>query len=85
MADERTFTASELKRITGDVLNAATKRPVVITQHSKPRHVVLSYDDYVRMFKRKDPRRVYSIEETPDEVADILVSAIDDYLENPED
>ena len=84
MAEEKTFTASELKRHTGDVLNEATKRPVVITQHSKPRHVVLAYEEYVEVFKRKDPRTAGTLDTMPDAHKRELLSGLDDILKDDE-
>ena len=37
----RSFSSTELKQTLGDVLDAATHGPIVITKHKKPRFVLL--------------------------------------------
>ena len=47
--------------------------PVTITQHNKPRYVMMS----VETFQRLNPRRVYGVDEVPDEIADWLVPQLE--------
>lgn len=69
----KTFSTAELVRKTGDVTHAASQAPVAITQHKKRRFVMMS----VEMFERLNPQRAYLVEETPDEVAEWLLPALD--------
>ena len=70
----KTFSTGDLSRKIGDVTHAASQAPVTITQHNKPRYVMMS----VEAFQRLDPQRAYRVEETPDDVAAWLLPALDD-------
>lgn len=73
----RSFTTHDLNKQVGDVTDAATKAPVVITRHRKPRFVMMSYEHYQRLAEAMDPRRAYGPGETPDGVADLLSNALE--------
>jgi prevent-host-death family protein len=74
----KTYSTSELVRAVGDVTHAAGQGPVVITQHAKPRFVLLAIETYEKLIKRStDPRAVYGIGETPPELAKTLLAALD--------
>jgi prevent-host-death family protein len=70
------FSTAQLARNVGDVTHAASQGPVTITQHRKPRFVMMSIESYERM-RSLDPRRAYRVEETPDDVAEWLLPALD--------
>jgi prevent-host-death family protein len=73
---------SDLVRAIGDVTHAAVTEPVVITHHAKPRYVLMSIEQYDRLAKRAaDPRRAYGAGEAPPELAEALLSAIDQTLD----
>ncbi|MBZ0262890.1 MAG: type II toxin-antitoxin system Phd/YefM family antitoxin [Hyphomicrobiales bacterium] len=69
----KTFSTGDLSRKIGDVTHAASQAPVTITQHNKPRYVMMS----VETFQRLDPRRAYSTGNTPPEIADWLVPQLE--------
>jgi prevent-host-death family protein len=69
----RTFSTAELSRKIGDVTHAASEAPVTITHHNKPRYVMMT----VETFERLNPQRAYRTDETPDEVADWLLPALE--------
>ena len=69
----KSFSTGDLSRKIGDVTHAASQAPVTITQHNKPRYVMMS----VETFRRLDPRRVYSVDNTPPEIADWLVPQLE--------
>jgi prevent-host-death family protein len=69
----RTFSTADLSRKIGDVTHAAGEAPITITHHNKPRYVMMS----VEAFERLNPQRAYKTEETPDEVADWLIPALE--------
>jgi prevent-host-death family protein len=73
----RAFTTNDLNKQVGEVTDAATKSPVVITRHRKPRFVMMSYEHYQRIAGNADPRRVFGAGETPDSVAQIFEGEID--------
>jgi prevent-host-death family protein len=73
----RQFSTVELTQQVGTVTHAASREPVVITQHRKPRYVLMSIEDYERMQAQGRPRRVYGIGETPPELAEMLATELE--------
>jgi prevent-host-death family protein len=73
----RVFTTNDLNKQVGEVTDAATKSPIVITRHRKPRFVMMSYEHYERIKVTADPRRVYGIGETPDHLAAVFRDELD--------
>ena len=69
----KSFSTGDLSRKIGDVTHAASQAPVTITQHNKPRYVMMS----VETFQRLNPRRVYGVDEVPDEIAEWLVPQLE--------
>lgn len=72
----KTVSSTDLKQSLGDVLAAAAQGPVTITRHGAPRFVLLSIEAYERR-KLKDSRKAYRIEDTPDDLAETLIAALD--------
>ncbi len=73
----RAFTTNDLNKQVGEVTNAATKSPVLITRHRKPRFVMMSYEHFERITTAADPRRVYGAGETPDDIAALFEVALE--------
>lgn len=73
------YTTVELLRDFKEVSLAANRTPVAITQHRKPRYVLMNYDDFQRIQER-NPRRVYATGETPPELAALLLPALDQLI-----
>lgn len=73
----RQFTTADLNKQVGEVTNAAIKAPVTITRHRKPRFVMMSFEHYQHITQAGDPRRVYGLGETPDEIAEMFSEALD--------
>ena len=74
----RQFSAHELNRRFADITHAASQEPVTITQHRKPRFVLMTVEKYEALTSHgHDSRRVHTAAETPDEVAGWLVPALD--------
>lgn len=69
----RRFSTAELARKVGDVTHAASQAPVMITHHNKPRYVLMSIED----FEKINPQKAYRADETPDEIAEWLLPALD--------
>lgn len=73
----REFTTVDLNKAVGDVTDAASREPVVLTKHRKPRFVLMSYTHYERMRTGADPRRAYRTSEMPDDHQDLFAAEID--------
>ncbi|HMF68036.1 MAG TPA: type II toxin-antitoxin system Phd/YefM family antitoxin, partial [Phyllobacterium sp.] len=68
------FSTVELLRDLKTVTMAADRTPVAITQHRKPRYVLMTYDDFQNIIQTKtDPRRVFGPGETPPELAALIL------------
>ena len=67
------FSTAELARKVGDVTHAASQAPVAITHHKKTRYVMMS----IEAFEALNPRRAYRVDETPDEISEWLLPALD--------
>ena len=72
----KTFSSTDLKQSLGDVLAAAAREPVTITRHGAPRYVLLSLEAYEKR-ESIDSRKAYRVEDTPDDLADMLIAALD--------
>ncbi len=69
----RAFSTVELLRDLKTVTHAATRAPVTITQHRKPRFVLMAIEDYEKLHNpHPDPRRAYFTSETPPELKELL-------------
>jgi hypothetical protein len=75
------FTTVDLLRDIKTVTMAADRQPVAITQHRKPRYVLMTYDEFEAMKGRGDPRRVYGAHEAPEELVDIVLPELDRLIE----
>jgi hypothetical protein len=72
------FSSVELLRDIKTVTMAADRQPVAITQHRKPRYVLMTYDEYQAMTNaRANPRRVFGPGETPPELAELILPVLD--------
>lgn len=68
----REFSTVQLLRDLKSVTHAAARAPIAITQHRRPRFVLMAMEDYEKMRGNADPRRVYKIEKTPPELAALI-------------
>jgi hypothetical protein len=76
------FSSVDLLRDIKTVTMAADRQPVTITQHRKPRYVLMTFDEYQTMTKaRTDPRRVFGPGETPAELAEMILPELDKLIE----
>ncbi|WP_407168407.1 type II toxin-antitoxin system prevent-host-death family antitoxin [Bradyrhizobium sp. ORS 111] len=73
------YSTSDLSRKSGDIIAEALRRPVTITQRSKPRLVLLSIEDYRRLVTRADTRSAGRLETMPDDVFEGLKQAVSAY------
>jgi hypothetical protein len=76
------FSSVDLLRDIKTVTMAADRQPVTITQHRKPRYVLMTFDEYQTMTKaRVNPRRVFGPGETPAELAEMILPELDRLIE----
>ena len=74
----RQFSTVELLRDFKTVTVATNRAPVKITQHRKPRYVLMSVEDFEKLARRLgDPRRAYGPGETPPDLAETLLRGLD--------
>jgi prevent-host-death family protein len=74
----RKFSTVDLLRDTKTVTMAADREPVTITQHRKPRYVLMTYEDFEAIKMQADnPHRVYGPGETPPELAAVILPELD--------
>ena len=71
------FTTGDLSKLIGDITDAASREPVMLTRHKKPRFVLMSYEHYERMCAGGNPRHAYSISQMPDDHAALFDEALD--------
>ena len=76
-----TYSTSDLSRKSGDIIAAALRRPVSITQRGKPRLVLLSAEDYKRLTVQADTRTAGLLETMPDALFEDFKDAITLYEE----
>ena len=81
----RAFSTVDLLRDLKTVTHAAAREPVAITQHRKPRFVLMAIEDFDRLRAASDPRKVYRTEETSPELADILLAGLDKIIADEND
>ena len=71
------FSTVELLRDLKTVTHAAARAPVAITQHRKPRFVLMALEDFDRLqAKNADPRRSYRISETPPRLRQMMEAGL---------
>src|ERR1700731_3749827 len=74
----RKFSTVELLRDLKTVTHAAARAPVAITQHRKPRFVLMPLEDFDRLeAKNADPRRSFRVSETPPRLKRMMEAGLD--------
>ncbi len=71
----RTVTSKEALRNRKRVKDSALREPIVITSHGRPRHVLLAYEDDVRL--RDQERQAYQTAELPVGLASAILADLD--------
>ena len=73
----QSFSMVEFVRNIRDVTLAAARAPVALTQHRKPRYVLMSTADFERLSDRaNDPRKVYLTEDMPAESVALFLAGL---------
>lgn len=80
----RKFSTVELTQQIGMVTHAASREPVTITQHRKPRFVLMSIEDYERLRARSDTRTAGILETMPDELFEEIEAELSRYEQDGE-
>ena len=65
--------AAEVQKKFGFYQDAAIKAPVLISKNGRPKTVLLSYEEFVRL--RDRDRRVYELADLPDHLANAILDA----------
>jgi prevent-host-death family protein len=65
--------AAEVQKKFGFYQDAAIKGPVLISKNGRPKTVLLSYEEFVRL--RERDRQVHDIADLPDHLADSILEA----------
>lgn len=73
----REYTTGDLNKQVGDVTDAASREPVILTKHKKPRFVLMSYEHYERLRSGGDTRKAYRSSDMSDEHAALFGEEID--------
>ena len=81
MTDIQTFSAADLARKIGDILDAASRAPVAITKHRKPRFVLMSFNRYESLTGGSD-QKAYTLDDIPDDVRAMMITALERDLAN---
>ena len=76
MIDTQSFPAADLARNTGDILDAASRSPVTITKHRKPRFVLMSYERYAAMSGETD-QQSHTLADMPDDLKTPMLAALE--------
>ena len=74
------FAAADLTRNTGDLFEQATRAPVAITKHRKPRFVMMSMEHYEQMAIPHGPQRAFALTDLPPDIGVAFDQGIKDYL-----
>lgn len=76
MPDIQSFPAADLARNTGDVLEAASRSPVAITKHRKPRFVLMSLERYEALTGKPD-QQAHTLADMPAELKAMMIAALE--------
>ncbi len=81
MTSIQNFPAADLARRTGDVLDAASRAPVAITRHRKPRFVLMSLERYEALTGGAD-QQAHTLDDMPAELKAMMIAALERDLAN---
>lgn len=72
----RSFSLTDLSNKSGEVIEAAYAGPVDITRRGKRKFVIMTAEQYDRLRKADDPRKVYEAGETPPDIAALFETEV---------
>ncbi len=64
--------------------HAATREPVAITHHRRPRYVLMAIEDYERLTQAADPRRVFGSGEAPPDIVELFLPHLAELAQSDE-
>jgi antitoxin Phd len=70
------FTVTKLNKMPSEVLDAAYRRPVELTERGRRKYVVMAADHYDRIV-RTDLRQAYYLPDAPEEVKAEILAALE--------
>ena len=74
MSDIQSFPAADLARKTGDILDAASRAPVAITKHRKPRFVLMSLECHEAV-KDGSGQQAHTLDDIPADLTAMMIVA----------
>lgn len=77
-----TFSTTDLARRSAEIIGAALRRPVTITERGKPSLVLLSIEEYERLVTWSDPRSVNPIDGMSEHLLAQFQDAVDEYAKD---
>jgi prevent-host-death family protein len=80
----REFSTVDLLRDLTTVTDAVAREPVAITQQGTRRFVLMTIEDFRRLTGR-NPRKAYRVDNTPPELAGLLVAGLDRIIDAQDD
>jgi len=69
---------TDLSNRSGEVAEAAFRRPVEITRRGKRKFVLLTAEEYDRLVNAADTRRAFHADDAPEEVVAMMLAALED-------
>jgi hypothetical protein len=70
------FSTVDLVKKLDMVKAAALKAPIAVTEHRKPKFILMSVEDYERMRGGTNPHQAFRAEDTPDFILDVFGDAL---------
>jgi len=70
------FSLTDLSNKSGEVVEAAFRGPVDITQRGKRKFVLLTAEEYDRLVRTADTRRAFHADDVPEDVAAMMLKAL---------
>jgi antitoxin Phd len=71
------FSLTDLSNRSGEVVEAAFRGPVDITRRGKRKFVLLTAEDYDRLVSAADTRSAFHADDTPEEIAAMMLEALE--------
>ncbi len=71
------FSLTDLSNRPGDVVEAAFRGPVEITQHGKRKFVLLTAEEYDRLVSAADARRAFHADDAPKDIVTLMLAALE--------
>jgi antitoxin Phd len=71
------FSLTDLSSRSNEVVEAAVRGPVEITQHGRRKFVLLAVEDYDQLIVAANMRRAFHADGAPDEIARMMLAALE--------